>query len=175
MANNEKPSGNFIDQCNISIFDESCIFGTIVLIVSFVLLVLNIFACIKMTIFYKKMNFENTIILLSIFQTLLLQVVLITSYDIFFEAFFLLQIFIISLIIRKFIILAKEPKTFIEKNKVFILLNILNVLIFFLYPLYLKISKEHQLFFKLFYRLFHAITTCILTYYCRFFINLINK
>ena len=124
MSNEEtKPLGNFIVQCKHSIFDEGCIIGSFVSIISLIILGINIFAFIKMTKFYKKMNFENTIILLSIFQTLLLQIVLITSYDIFFEAFFLLQIFIISLIIRKFIILAKEPKTFIEKNKVFILLG----------------------------------------------------
>ena len=66
-----KPSGNFIFQCiNKSLVDESCILGSSVLILSLILLVLNIYALIKMTKFYKKMNFENTIILLSIIQTI---------------------------------------------------------------------------------------------------------
>ena len=177
MANNEsKSSGNFIIQCiNNSIIDESCILGSSVLIISLILLYFNILAFVKMTNFYKKMNFENTIILLSVFQTLILQSVLITSYDLFFESFFLLQIFIISLIIRKFTILAKEPKTFFDKNGFFIILNVLNVLIFCIYPFYLNIFKGHHLYVKLFYRIFHAITTCILSYYCCFFIKLTAK
>ena len=177
MTNNEsKPSGNFIIQCIYSsIIDESCILGTSVLIISIILLMLSILALYKMTRFYKKMNFENTIILLSILQTIIMQLVLISLYDIFFESFFLLQIFIISLIIRKFRILAKEPKTFFDKNGFFIILNVLNVLIFCIYPFYLNIFKGHHLYVKLFYRIFHAITTCILSYYCCFFIKLTAK
>ena len=176
MSNQELESGNFITQCiNISLFDESCILGSSVSIISLILLGINIFAFIKMTKFYKKMNFENTIILLSIFQTIILQFVLITLYDIFFESFFLVQIFIISLIIRKFIILAGEPKTFFDKNGLFIILNILNLLIFLIYPIYLSILSGHHLYVKLFYRIFHAITVCILSYYCCFFINLTAK
>ena len=177
MTDNEtEPSGNFIIQCiNISIFDESCLLGSSVLIISIILLVLSIKAFIKMTKFYKKMNFENTIILLSILQTIILQSVLITSYDIFFESFFLLQIFIISLIIRKFNILAKDPKTFFDKNWIFIVLNVLNFLIFLIYPLYLNIFKGKHLYVKLFYRIFHASTTCILSYYCCFFVKLTAK
>ena len=171
-----KPSGNFLVHCvKISILDESCIIGSSVLIISILLLVLNIYAFSKMTKFYKKMNFENTIILLSIIQTILLQLVLISSYDIFFESFFLVQIFIISLIIRKFIILAIEPKTFYDKNGIFLLLNLLNVIIFFIYPIYLNIFKGHHLYVKLFYRIFHAITTFILSYYCCYFIKLTIK
>ena len=171
-----KPSGNFLVHCvKISILDESCIIGSSVLIISIILLVLNIYAFSKMTKFYKKMNFENTIILLSIIQTILLQLVLISSYDIFFESFFLVQIFIISLIIRKFIILAIEPKTFYDKNGIFLLLNLLNVIIFFIYPIYLNIFKGHHLYVKLFYRIFHAITTFILSYYCCYFIKLTIK
>ena len=171
-----KPSGNFLVHCvKISILDESCIIGSSVLIISIILLVLNIYAFSKMTKFYKKMNFENTIILLSIIQTILLQLVLISSYDIFFESFFLVQIFIISLIIRKFIILAREPKTFYDKNGIFLLLNLLNIIIFFIYPIYLNIFKGHHLYVKLFYRIFHAIATFILSYYCCYFIKLTVK
>ena len=174
MPKEEK--GNFIFQCiQNTIIDESCLLGSSVLIISITLLVLNIYAFITMTKFYRKMNFENTIILLSIIQTLILQCVLITSYDLFFESFFLVQIFIISLIIRKFIILAIEPKTFFDKNGIFALLNALNIIIFFIYPLYLKIFKGHHLYVKLFYRIFHAMTTCILSYYCVFFIKLTVK
>ena len=176
MSNEEtKPLGNFIVQCKHSIFDEGCIIGSFVSIISLIILGINIFAFIKMTKFYKKMNFENTIILLSIFQTIILQSVIISLYDIFFEAFFLLQIFIISLIIRKFIILAKEPTTFFDKNGIFLILNVLNAVIFLIYPIYLSILNGHHLYVKLFYRIFHALTTCILSYYCCFFINLTAK
>ena len=148
-----------------------------VFIISIILLVLNIYAFLKWQnlINKKVVNFENTIILLSIIQTILLQLVLISSYDIFFESFFLVQIFIISLIIRKFIILAIEPKTFYDKNGIFLLLNLLNVIIFFIYPIYLNIFKGHHLYVKLFYRIFHAITTFILSYYCCYFIKLTIK
>ena len=66
-----------------------------VFIISIILLVLNIYAFLKWQnlINKKVVNFENTIILLSIIQTILLQLVLISSYDIFFESFFLIQLF----------------------------------------------------------------------------------
>ena len=165
--------GNFINQCiDESILNESCILGSCVLIFSLYLLFISIKALYKMTKVYKKMNFENFIILLSICQIIILLVVLLTLYDFAFEAFFLVQIFIISLIIRKFIILATEAKTFLEKNIIFILLNSLNVIIFLIYPIYLDLFKGHHLYVKLFYRIFHALTTCILSYYCCFFIKL---
>ena len=165
--------GNFINECiDQSIFNESCILGSCVLIFSLYLLFISIKAFYKMTKVYKKLNFENFIISLSIAQNIILLVVLFSLYDFVFETFFLVQIFIISLIIRKFIILATEPDTFYKKNIVFILLNCFNVLIFSIYPIYLKSSKGHHLYVKLFYRIFHAIITFILTYYCCFFIKL---
>ena len=169
---------NFICKCfDISFIDKSCIFGLSVLVLSIILLLLNIRAFIKMTKFYGKMNFENMIILLSIFQIIDLQLVLILSYDILFESFFLLQIFIISLIIRKFIILAREPKTFLEKNGMFIILNIFNILLYSIFPIYLYIFNQsgNHLFIKVIYRAFHVITTAILSYYCCIFIRYINN
>ena len=169
---------NFICKCfDISFIDKSCIFGLSVLILSIILLLLNIRAFIKMTKFYGKMNFENMIILLSIFQIIDLQLVLILSYDILFESFFLLQIFIISLIIIKIIILAREPKTFYEKNGMFIILNIFNILLYSIFPIYLYIFNQsgHHLFIKVIYRAFHVITTAILSYYCCIFIRYINN
>jgi len=165
--------GNFINECiNESLLNESCILGSGVLIFSLYLLLISIKAFYKMTKLYKKLNFENFIILLSITQNIILLVVLLSLYDLAFEAFFLVQIFIISLIIRKFIILATDPKTFYEKNIIFILLNLLNFIIFLIYPIYLKSFKGHHLYVKLFYRIFHALTACILSYYCCFFIKL---
>ena len=165
--------GNFINECiEQSILNESCILGSCVLIFSLYLLFISIKAFYKMTKVYKKLNFENFIISLSIAQNIILLVVLLSLYDFAFEAFFLVQIFIISLIIRKFIILATDSKTFYEKNIIFILLNSLNVIIFSIYPIYLKSFKGHHLYVKLFYRIFHAITTFILTYYCCFFVKL---
>ena len=169
---------NFVCKCiEVSIIDRSCIFGLSVFILSIILLILNVRAFIKMTKFYRKMNFENMVILLSIFQIADLQLVLIFSYDILFETFFLLQIFIISSIIRKFTILSKEPKTFWGKNGMFIILNILNILLYSIFPIYLYIFDEsgHHLFIKVIYRAFHVITTGILTYYCCIFIRYINN
>ena len=165
--------GNFINECiDKSLFNESCILGSCVLIFSLYLLFISMKAFYKMTKVYKKLNFENFIISLSIAQNIVLLVVLFSLYDFAFETFFLFQIFIISLIIRKFIILATDPKTFYDKNIIFILLNSLNIIIFSIYPIYLKSFKGHHLYVKLFYRIFHAITTCILTYYCCFFVKL---
>ena len=63
-------SDNFIDRCkNISIGDESCIMGIVTLSISFIPLALFIYAFIKMTLFYKKINFENFIILISGIET----------------------------------------------------------------------------------------------------------
>ena len=170
-----KPEGNFIDKCRFSFSDEGCLSGLSVFFISLIPLLLNILAFYKMTKFYEKMNFENTIILLSIIQTIIMQSVLLTSIDLFFEIFFLVQIFIITLIIRKFQILAGGTKTFFNKNGAFVILNICNVVIFLIYPLYANVFTGHHLYVKLFYRIFHAITTCILSYYCCFFIQLVVK
>jgi len=69
-------SPNFLDKCaNNSLGDGSCIMGIIILLISFIPLFFNIYAFAKMTMFYKKLNFENSIILISAIEIFILEFV----------------------------------------------------------------------------------------------------
>ena len=54
---------NFVYKCaNISISDKSCITGIVISVLTVIPLFLNVYAFAKMTMLYKKINFENGII-----------------------------------------------------------------------------------------------------------------
>ena len=136
MQNNseKKIAGNFIDRCSkYSLSDESCIIGIIIFVISFIPLFFNVYAFVKMTIFYKKLNFENSIILIAAIEIFILEFTLTTSFDIFLQFFFFLQIFSISWLIKKFSNLIKDIKSIFKKNILFISINIINLVIFIVY------------------------------------------
>ena len=100
---------NFIDICsNNSLTNESCIMGIVIFTISCIPLFFNIYAFVKMTMFYKKLNFENGIILISAIQIFILEFALTTSLDIFLQFFFCIQIISLSLLIKKFSHLIKD-------------------------------------------------------------------
>lgn len=169
---------NYIGNCiNNSFFCQSCILGTIIFIIGIINLLCNIIAFIKMTKFYKKLNFENTVILFSIIQTIFLQILLIISFDMFFEVFLFIQIMIISMIIRKFKILAEDSTNNKNTNTFFVFLNVMNFILFWIFPFYLLSSGENSEYsiIKIIYHSYHFIVTCCLVYYCLMFIKLTNK
>ena len=169
-------SDNFIDRCkNISIGDESCIMGIVTLSISFIPLALFIYAFIKMTLFYKKINFENFIILISGIETIIIEFALTTSLDFFLQLFFFLQILSISLLINKFSQLIKDMKSIFKKKYFFVLVNAINSAIFISYIVYMIIPNDYSFFLNLLYKLFYLITTCLLSYFCIFLNKLISK
>ena len=178
MQNNseKKISGNFIDRCSkYSLSDESCIMGIIIFVISFIPLFFNVYAFAKMTIFYKKLNFENSIILIAAIEIFILEFTLTTSFDIFLQFFFFLQIFSISWLIKKFSNLIKDIKSIFKKNILFISINIINLVIFIVYIICMIRAEKNIYILNLIYKIFYFISTCLLGYICIFMNRLILK
>ena len=178
MQNNseKKIAGNFIDRCSkYSLSDESCIMGIIIFVISFIPLFFNVYAFAKMTIFYKKLNFENSIILIAAIEIFILEFTLTTSFDIFLEFFFFLQIFSISWLIKKFSNLIKDIKSIFKKNILFISINIINLVIFIVYVICMIRAEKNIYILNLIYKIFYFISTCLLGYICIFMNRLILK
>lgn len=178
MQNNseKKIAGNFIDRCSkYSLSDESCIIGIIIFVISFIPLFFNVYAFAKMTIFYKKLNFENSIILIAAIEIFILEFTLTTSFDIFLQFFFFLQIFSISWLIKKFSNLIKDIKSIFKKNILFISINIINLVIFIVYIICMIRAEKNIYILNLIYKIFYFISTCLLGYICIFMNRLILK
>lgn len=169
-------TGNFIDRCtNNSLSDESCIMGIVTLIITFFPLLFNVYAFVKMTMFYKKLNFENSIILVSAIEIFILEFALTTSLDVFLQFFFFIQIILTSFLIKKFANLIKDMQSLFKNNFFFISLNIINFIIFIAYLVFMIITEDSNFIINLVYKIFYFITTCVLSYSCIFMNRLIEK
>lgn len=168
---------NFIEQCIQSSFLEiKCIIGSSTLFFSLIFLISNIIALIKLAYYYGKINFETNLILFSVIEILIIQLVIITSYEILIEFFILIQFFLITLIIRKFVILSKQTIQYFRKNGLFIFLNTTNILLFIVYTMFLlKNNKEDTYSIILIHSLFYALSSIILTVYSNLLVKLIKK
>ena len=169
-------TGNFIDRCtNNSLSDESCIMGIVTLIITFFPLLFNVYAFVKMTMFYKKLNFENSIILVSAIEIFILEFALTTSLDVFLQFFFFIQIILTSFLIKKFANLIKDMQSLFKNNFFFISLNVINFIIFIAYLVFMIITEDSNFIINLVYKIFYFITTCVLSYSCIFMNRLIEK
>jgi len=168
---------NIFEQCMDSSFlDIKCIIGNSYLLFSLIICILNIIAFYRLSHFYKKINLETNLILFSIFQIIILQLAIITSYEILIEFFNFFQIFVVTLIIRKFVIISKQNTNPLEKNGLFILLNTVNTLFFGFYVMFLfKNNKEDCFSIILTYTLFYILISIVLIIYGKILINLIMK
>ena len=107
---------NFFALCIEDKFKSfNCIIGSSSLFISILILILNFFAFFKLVNFYGKINFETNLIIFSIFQIIVIQLIIITSYELLIVFFTLIQIFIITLIIRKFVIISNQPNQILKK------------------------------------------------------------
>ena len=167
---------NFVYKCaNISPSDKSCITGIVISVITAIPLFLNVYAFAKMTMLYKKINFENGIILISAIEIFILQFALTLSFDFLLQSFFFLQIITISLLIKKFSNLFKDMKSIFKKNIFFILLNIINLSIFILYIVFMIKSHEKIYIINLSYKIFYLISVCILSFICIFTNKIISQ
>ena len=168
---------NFFEQCiDSSFLDIKCIIGNSYLLLSLIICILNLIALYKLSNFYKKINLETNLILFSIFQIIILQLVIITSYEILIEFFNFFQIFVVTLIIRKFIIISKQNTNPLKKNGLFILLNTINILFFGFYIMFLfKNNKDDCFSIILTYILFYILVSIVLIVYSKTLLNLIMK
>ena len=174
--NEYKNDWNFIDKCiHISISDKSCITGIVFVLVTYFPLFFNIYAFAKMTFFYKKLNFENGIILISVIEIAILQLVLTLSFDFLLQSFFFLQIITISLLIKKFSNLFQDMKSIFKNNISFILLNIINLGIFILYIVFIVKFPEKSFIINIAYKIIYLISVCFLSVICIFMNRLISQ
>ena len=149
--------------------------GIITLIITFFPLLFNVYAFVKMTMFYKKLNFENSIILASAIEIFILEFALTTSLDVFLQFFFFIQIILTSFLIKKFANLIKDMQSLFKNNFFFISLNIVNFIIFITYLVFMIVVEDSNFIINLVYKIFYFITTCVLSYSCIFMNRLIAK
>ena len=176
----ENQTDSFIQRCKSDLFNDLyCIFGELGFFISVIIIILNIFALVKMIKYYGQINFETALLCLSIIQVILLVATIMHPFIILFSIFYTIQIFIISLIIKQFIDLLKRPKNFIEENLSFIIINSLNILITTFFVLFnfeiIKIDEKYILYYQLLFPLLYFICTLILTNYCISIINILQK
>ena len=153
------PSGfdNFFDNnifevCAKNSFPNiNCIFGLVEFISSFALLILTIIGLVKMIKYYDSFNFEMGLVLISIFQ------IIIAPHDFLFELFFVTQLLVISLIIRKFLQIIKIEK--IRENVIFIIINVISSanFVFFMLSLFNVFLTDIYIYIRLFSRFFYLL------------------
>ena len=175
------PLENFFDDnlfkvCSDKHFlNVNCVLGSFEFFLGLIILLLTIKGMINMIKYYDKFNFEISLLLVSIFQIILMNIIIIVPHDFLYEIFFLIQLFIISLIIRKFWGVTGMSK-FLE-NLIFIIINIINIAIFTFYILSLSeiFLSESYLHIRFSSRIFYFLATVNLTFLCRSLIKKLEK
>ena len=170
------PSGidNFFKNNLITIcFDHNfqnfnCLFGIFEIILSVIFIIITIKGLLKLLNYYDTINYETILLLVSIIQIILLDIIIIIPHDLLFEFFFFLQICLISLIIRNFIKLTKNDKSRLKENLLFTIIIVINVFIFTLYLLSLLdiILNEIYLFIQLSLRVYYCLIAIVLSFLC---------
>ena len=152
-----------------------CIFGLVEFISSFALLILTIIGLVKMIKYYDSFNFEMSLVLISIFQILLMDMIIIAPHDFLFELFFVTQLLVISLIIRKFLQIIKFEK--IRENVIFIIINVISsaIFVFFMLSLFNVFLTDIYIYIRLFTRFFYLLITVNLAFLCRTLIKKLDK
>jgi hypothetical protein len=161
----------------IKSFKIICAYSYVTLGFGIIILILNIFAFIKMSIFYHKLNFENTLLLISSFQTLVLISQMLINLPIL-SLFIFLQIWLIYRINIKYhkISLGHIQLKSRELNYIIIILNNLYIPGFYiLYYFFNQEEKYNQFYFNIFYYILQICTSIFLAYHCCKFLRWISK
>ena len=161
---------NLISICfNNNFYNLNCILGAFEIILSLMFIIFTILGLIKLLNYYETMNFETVLLLVSIIQILLLDIIIIIPHDLLFEFFFFLQICHISLIIRKFIQLTKQDKSQFQENVIFTIIIMINVFIFTFYLLSLLdiFLNNIYLYIQSSIRIYYFLTSIVLAFLCR--------
>ena len=169
---------DFYNKCLKSGTESICYAGYFFLLFGIILLISNIFAFIKMTKYYGKMNFENTILLLSSIQSLLLIVQMISSENYLLSIFLFIQIMDMCLINKKF---KKISEGYINIKYVHVtaLLLIIDIVYCFIFNIaYIFEAYLHSInlfYLNIFYYLLEIFTSFFLAYHCRKFLGYIKE
>lgn len=163
---------DFIDICLKSGFPNICYFGYFELFLGVLFLVFNIYGFAKMTIFYRKINFENLVILLSIILLIVSLIDIIIDNRIVIYILIFIRIGIISLINFKFTSMSRgivEIKyTWI--NKFLIIVNFLYLIALIILRI---LDRDDYVCYA--YYLVELFAAILLTVYCCKFLNIIKN
>ena len=168
---------NLVKIClNAKFSDLNCILGISGMTISILLIGIIIFGLFKLVKYYDSINFEISLFLFSILQIVLLDIIILIPHDFLFEIFFFIQMIHISLTIRKFLIIKRNNKAQFKENFIFIILNIVNIVIFTFYLLSLLdiLFNDYYLYTQIAIRLYYFIMAIILTFLCRSIIKKIK-
>ena len=171
-------SDNLLEKCASDSFSSlNCILGTSTFVFSILIISINCYGFYKMAKFFHKINFETSLILMNILQLLIIQFLIITNYEILIEFFNLVQIGILTWIIRKFNILLKKPLSSFKKNRLFIFFNIVNFGLIIYYIIEITVDTSYDFLYPiiLFHISFSLICAGILSIYSCSLINMIKK
>jgi len=167
---------NLYEKC-IKNFQTICAYSYATLGFGIIILILNIFAFVKMTMFYHKMNFENTLLFFSIAQSIILIIQMMISFPLLW-LFISIHILLMFYINKKFYGIS-HGQIKINTNQ---LNNIIIILDFLYIPFYLLLyfffhqkEKYNQFYCNVFYYILEICTSIFLTYHCCKFIKWINK
>jgi hypothetical protein len=164
----------FLNKCIVSDFEKSCYEGYAILFIGFIIIIFNIIAFIKMTKYYGKMNFENTVLLLSFVQSTTLFIQMISSCFFFICVFFFIQILTMCLINNKFRKISRGYVT-IKYNVVTKLIIVINALYFVAYVALFILDKLDLFYLNILYYALEIITSFFLAYHCCVFLGLIKQ
>ena len=161
-------------------FPLYCYTSFFVIIFGFLLFILNFFAFIKMTKYYGKMNFENTILLLSSIQSIFLLVEIIISINILISFFIFLQILSMCLINFKFKKISKGFFNLKYNNltKIIAIINIIYLFIFisvFIVDYIIEEISNLIFYLSIFYYLLEIFSSFLLSYNCCAFLGIIKQ
>ena len=166
---------NFLDKCFTIDFDDSCYLGYMFLTVGVFLFLLNLYGLIKMTLYYRKLNFENGIILLSVIQSIFLLIQMIFSFYLLISIFFFIQILLMCLINKKFREISTIGNVTIKCNYLTEAIIIINIVYLIGYNTYYLIDDSTKLFhLNIFYYLLQIFSAFFLAYHCRIFVHWIE-
>ena len=168
----------FYNKCLTFGIERVCFAGYLLLLFGIILLISNIFAFIKMTKYYGKMNFENTILLLSSIQSLLLIVQMISSENFFISIFLFIQIMDMCLINKKFKKISEGYINikFVHVTTILLLIDIVYCFIFNIAYIFEAYLHSINLFYlNIFYYLLEIFTSFFLAYHCRKFLGYIKE
>ena len=166
------------DDCFTKDITNSCYLGFPILLFGLILLTLNLFAFFKMSKYYGKMNFENTILLLSSIQSIFIIVELIINKEVLTSFFIFIQILSMCLIIFKFKKISKGlvKIKYFTSTKIIAIVNIISLLVFItFYTIEKHSDRDLVVYINIFYYILELCTSSLLTYNCWIFLRIIKK
>ena len=159
---------NLFEKCvSDSFISLNCILGTSTFVFSILIISFDCYGFYKLAKYFHKINFETGLILMNILQLLIIQFLIITSYEILVEFFNLVQIGMLTWIIRKFNILLKKPLSSFKRNRLFIFFNIINFSLIIYYTVEIIVDTSYDFLYPiiLIHTSFSLLCASILTIY----------